>query len=140
MIKREWKETIEKDAAAERERLAARFPGKKLLGVFGFLSPYKGIETAIHAMRYLPDEWHLLVYGLVHPSTIVPQARVSSYLASLLKMLEAKPGQLHRRVSFMGNVDDHRFLCTMRACDLVVFPYLEVGQSASGPASQAIEL
>jgi hypothetical protein len=28
----------------------------------------------------------------------------------------------------------------MRACDLVVFPYLEVGQSASGPASQAIEL
>ncbi|MBV9329965.1 MAG: hypothetical protein JOZ55_00265 [Alphaproteobacteria bacterium] len=28
----------------------------------------------------------------------------------------------------------------MAACDTVVFPYLEVGQSASGPIAQAVEL
>ena len=40
----------------------------------------------------------------------------------------------------MGALDDSEFLTGMAVCDAVVFPYLEVGQSASGPISQALEL
>ena len=40
----------------------------------------------------------------------------------------------------MGALDDREFLTGMAVCDAVVFPYLEVGQSASGPISQALEL
>lgn len=43
----------------------------KLIGVFGFLSPYKGFETAIRAMRHLPPDHHLLIFGGVHPNGIV---------------------------------------------------------------------
>lgn len=40
----------------------------------------------------------------------------------------------------MGTPEDDDFLAGMAICDAVVFPYLEVGQSASGPISQALEL
>jgi len=40
----------------------------------------------------------------------------------------------------MGALDDADFLAGMAICDVVVLPYLEVGQSASGPISQAVEL
>jgi glycosyltransferase involved in cell wall biosynthesis len=38
----------------------------KLIGVFGFLSRYKGFETAIRAMRHLPSDHHLLIFCGVH--------------------------------------------------------------------------
>lgn len=40
----------------------------------------------------------------------------------------------------MGALDDDDFLAGMAICDVVVFPYLEVGQSSSGPISLAVEL
>jgi hypothetical protein len=40
----------------------------------------------------------------------------------------------------MGALDESDFLSGMTICDAVVFPYLEVGQSSSGPISQALEL
>jgi hypothetical protein len=40
----------------------------------------------------------------------------------------------------MGALDEEDFLSGMAVCDAVVFPYLEVGQSSSGPISQALEL
>lgn len=50
------------------------------------------------------------------------------------------PRDLSGRVHFMGAVDDVDFLAGMAICDVVVLPYLEVGQSSSGPISQAVEL
>src|SRR2546430_6181165 len=40
----------------------------------------------------------------------------------------------------MGALGEDDFLGGMAICDAVVFPYLEVGQSSSGPISQALEL
>ena len=40
----------------------------------------------------------------------------------------------------MGAPEDADFLSGMAICDTIVFPYLEVGQSASGPISLALEL
>jgi hypothetical protein len=40
----------------------------------------------------------------------------------------------------MGALAERDFLAGMAICDAVVLPYLEVGQSSSGPISQALEL
>src|SRR4051794_29632235 len=50
------------------------------------------------------------------------------------------PKDLSDRIHFMGAQAESDFLSGMTICDAVVFPYLEVGQSASGPISQALEL
>ncbi len=59
---------------------------------------------------------------------------------NLSELLGAHPRDLSGRIHFMGALDDREFLTGMAVCDAVVFPYLEVGQSASGPISQAAEL
>ena len=50
------------------------------------------------------------------------------------------PKDLSDRIHFLGPQSDVDFLAGMAICDAVVFPYLEVGQSSSGPITQALEL
>jgi glycosyltransferase involved in cell wall biosynthesis len=141
-----------------------------LIGVFGFLNTYKGFETAVRALHHLPANHHLLIFGGTHPNEIRTDAGIHPYIASLLKtakvdttlydqlngtvsagmtldierhladLFGAHPRDLSDRLHFMGAPDDADFLAGMAMCDLVVFPYLEVGQSSSGPISQAVEL
>lgn len=141
-----------------------------LVGVFGFLNDYKGFGTAIRALHYLPDNHHLLVFGGIHPNEIAPRQAIHPYLSSLFEaaymdtslyqqmggegmpgitlaadrclaeLLGAHPRDLSDRIHFMGAPGDREFLAGMAACDAVVLPYLEVGQSASGPISQAVEM
>ena len=58
----------------------------------------------------------------------------------LPELLGRHPKDLSDRIHFMGTQADFEFLAGMAVCDTVVFPYLEVGQSSSGPISQALEL
>lgn len=58
----------------------------------------------------------------------------------LRQLLGSHPRDLSDRIHFMGALDESDFLAGMAICDAVVFPYLEVGQSSSGPISQALEL
>jgi glycosyltransferase involved in cell wall biosynthesis len=58
----------------------------------------------------------------------------------LPELLGRHPKNLSERIHFMGAQADSEFLAGMAVCDTVVFPYLEVGQSSSGPISQALEL
>jgi glycosyltransferase involved in cell wall biosynthesis len=58
----------------------------------------------------------------------------------LRELLGTHPRDLSARIHFMGALDESDFLSGMTICDAVVFPYLEVGQSSSGPISQALEL
>jgi hypothetical protein len=100
-----------------------------------------------------------LIFGGIHPNEIAPHQAIHPYLMSLLDdaHVDARPGNgdnprgfagrptanprdLSTRVHFMGTPEDDDFLAGMAICDAVVFPYLEVGQSASGPISQALEL
>jgi len=55
-------------------------------------------------------------------------------------LLGTHPRDLSARIHFMGALGDAEFLSGMAICESVVFPYLEVGQSSSGPISQALEL
>jgi glycosyltransferase involved in cell wall biosynthesis len=47
---------------------------------------------------------------------------------------------LLKRVHFAGAVDNRTFAELMVACDAILLPYEEVGQTSSGPASQALDL
>lgn len=58
----------------------------------------------------------------------------------LRELLGRHPQDLSSRIHFMGALAEAEFLGGMAICDAVVFPYLEVGQSSSGPISQALEL
>jgi glycosyltransferase involved in cell wall biosynthesis len=60
--------------------------------------------------------------------------------SSMRDLLIEHPKDLSDRIHFMGAQSDADFLGGMAICDAVVFPYLEVGQSSSGPISQALEL
>jgi glycosyltransferase involved in cell wall biosynthesis len=141
-----------------------------LIGVFGFLNDYKGFSTAVRALHHLPAKYHLLIFGGTHPNEIPARQPIHAYLASLIEEAYADPrpqgkelgvpgfaanatvrGQaselmgsyspdLSGRIHFLGTLDDADFLAGMTICDVVVFPYLEVGQSSSGPISIAVEL
>ncbi len=145
-------------------------PDAKLVGIFGFLNDYKGFGTVIRALHHLSEDHHLLIFGGVHPNEIPSRATIHPYVASLLtdarvdttlydqmrdiagvglnldierhllELFGKHPRDLSERVHFMGALDDADFLAGMAICDVVVLPYLEVGQSASGPISQAVEL
>ena len=138
-----------------------------VLGCFGFLSRYKGFDTAIKALHMLPENFHLAIFGGTHPNSLVEQASVDRYVKQLLKLINPQltmldatgkkgtslvlsgsdvkelSGLRHRmnitnRVHFMGSLADADFPVAMAACDTIVLPYLEVGQSSSGPLNWAI--
>jgi glycosyltransferase involved in cell wall biosynthesis len=144
-----WRERLAHDTPPARQELQRRFPNKRtFIGVFGFLAEYKGIVTALRAMKYLDDSCQLLVYGGVHPGQIKQRQSIDPYLQALLGELETKPAgwserkpaPLLSKVAFLGAPDDYNFAVAIDAVDLCVFPYLEAGGSGSGPVSHAIEL
>ena len=73
----------------------SRDEGCKAIGVFGFLSPYKGFETAIRAMRYLPSNYHLVIFGGVHPNDISLR-KMQPYVADLMREIAADHTLLDR--------------------------------------------
>jgi glycosyltransferase involved in cell wall biosynthesis len=171
----------EADAGVVRESASRRkfaildeLPGDaKLIGVFGFLGRYKGFDTVVRALHHLPKEYHLLIFGGVHPNEIRPHQAIDPVVSSLFEagyvdtsiaervwtkpgtgapavsiavegaardLLIDHPKDLSERIHFLGAGPDADFLAGMAICDAVVFPYLEVGQSSSGPISQSLEL
>ena len=145
----------------------------KLIGVFGFLGRYKGFDTVVRALHHLPKDYHLLIFGGVHPNEIKLHQPIDPVVSSLFDagyvdtsvaeriregsgttapavsvavdgsmrdLLIEHPKDLSERIHFLGAQSDADFLSGMAVCDAVVFPYLEVGQSSSGPISQALEL
>lgn len=207
LVHANWPERLHQDAARARSDLEELFPGReKFIGVFGFLSEYKGFLTALRAMKLLEPEYQLLIYGGVHPETVKEREPVNSYVRKLMLEIEADgmsanpsdedgPGAvqskrvkrptdqirnpnestevpvgvssekpitddiyagrrpralggnkanlgntLMEKVSFLGAPDDYEFALAINAVDICLFPYLEVGQSGSGPVSIAVEL
>src|SRR5215472_141251 len=145
----------------------------KLIGVFGFLGRYKGFDTVVRALHHLPKDYHLLIFGGVHPNEIKLHQPIDPVVSSLFEagyvdtsvaeriradaaasapavsvavdgsmrdLLIEHPKDLSDRIHFLGPQSDADFLSGMAICDSVVFPYLEVGQSSSGPITQALEL
>jgi glycosyltransferase involved in cell wall biosynthesis len=161
---------VREAAVRDRFPILATLPADaKLIGSFGFLSPYKGFETALRALHYLPDDHHLLIFGGIHPQAIKREQALDPYIQTLFDeshigqtildtvsakgtpltlnldaaskdLLSRHPEDLHRRVHFLGVHNDENFMRAMALCDVVVLPYLEVGQSSSGPIAMALEM
>jgi glycosyltransferase involved in cell wall biosynthesis len=126
----------------------------KIIGVFGFLNEYKGIHTAIKALGILPAQYHLAIFGGLHPGEIrkSTDADMHPYLGRLLgethvdematdpKHQGRSPRDLSPRIHFMGVLDDDALTAAMAVVDIVVLPYKEVGQASSGPMSLANEM
>ncbi|MEX3693369.1 hypothetical protein AB3X91_19080 [Paraburkholderia sp. BR14263] len=169
------REALDYEANAQR----SEFPLLKrcsddvvLLGCFGFTGSYKGIDTALRALHLLPENYHLAIFGGVHPESIQRGVPLDPYLAELVNIvspgrnwledMQADTGRaiqinasvpellelaatphgrdISRRTHFMGPISDDEFPRAMAVCDAVLLPYLEVGQSASGPMSMAVNL
>lgn len=147
-IRKGWEERLATAASIVRQELELQYgEGRRFVGFFGFLSEYKGITTLVEAMRYLPDNFILLLFGGVHPNTIRQGDPVDPYLQRIMEAVDPtpKPDRSSRkslvdRVRFLGTLDDFEFAASMMACDVNVLPYLEVGQSASLPVALSIEL
>jgi glycosyltransferase involved in cell wall biosynthesis len=146
-------------------------PGDKVVGLFGYISNYKGFETAISALALLPDQFKLAIFGSQHPQTVRRNEDLNPYVGSLLELMrdldEARFNEAEKlatidwvtrysqtgsaclsadvrkrtsdRVRFIGSLSDDKFLLALRFCDVVVLPYVEVGQSMSGVAILAME-
>lgn len=165
---------VRRNAVREKFAVLDAVPKEtKLIGVFGFLGRYKGFDTVVRALHHLPEDYHLLIFGGVHPNEIKPHQPIDPVVSSLFDagyvdtsvaeriransgtavpavsvavdgsmrdLLIEHPKDLSGRIHFLGAQSDADFLAGMVICDAVVFPYLEVGQSSSGPISQALEL
>ena len=118
--------------------LGSPLANKKIIGVFGFLHYAKGIETAISAMTHLPDEYHLIIVGGLHPESICKFKISQPYITKLISTVEDK--KISDRVHFIGTMSNEKFNIIMSLCDVITLPYAEVGQSSSGPVSIALDL
>ena len=114
-----------------------------LLGVFGYISKYKGHETAIEALRFLPTNYKLLVVGRQHPQTIREHQDIDAFLAKILYRIQEislENGAFKDRIIFINELPDSEFNSLASSVDFAWLPYLEVGQDGSGIASILFEL
>ncbi len=110
---------------------------KVYIGIFGFINKYKGHETAIKALDFLPGKYELLIFGAQHPHTIKIEESINQYIKELLKLITDK--KLTFRVKFFGSLTDEEFLKALLSCDFNVLPYLEVNQGGSAIAALSLE-
>jgi glycosyltransferase involved in cell wall biosynthesis len=109
-----------------------------LVGVFGYLSAYKGHLTAIEAMRYLPSHYKLVIAGRQHPQTIKQHMSIDPYLKSMIhriEEIEKDQKGFSERIIFCNEIEEPEFTNLVASVDFAWLPYLEVGQDGSGIAS-----
>jgi glycosyltransferase involved in cell wall biosynthesis len=110
-----------------------------LIGMFGYISSYKGHVDALKALALLPENHKLLIFGRQHPQTLKANGHVDGYL-DLLQGLVRKNKALRGRVYFMGELNDSDFLDVVSSVDISWLPYYENGQDGSGIASICLDL
>lgn len=114
-----------------------------LIGIFGYVSKYKGHETALEALKQLPSNYKLVIAGRQHPQSIREHTEVDSFIEGLLTKI-ADYSKIEKnfstRIIFVNELE-HREFCDLAASvDYAWLPYLEVGQDGSGIASILLEL
>jgi glycosyltransferase involved in cell wall biosynthesis len=148
---KEIRANVSHDLFKERYRLNET---DKVLTVYGFVSEYKGHLTAINAIRLLPESYKLFIVGSQHPQSIERHKESNKYFEKLYAALEGKSISTDKdfslaelkeidvsgRVEFLGFVSDDEMLDLMVHSDVCLYPYLETGQSGSGPASLCLEV
>ena len=131
-----------------------------VLGMFGYISAYKGHLDALNALKVLPDNYKLLIFGRQHPQTLKANGVVDEYLEMLqteIKQHDKKLSNqnlrnskyskkelppltlLRDRVFFLGELEDDDFMSVAGTVDIAWLPYYENGQDGSGIASICLD-
>jgi glycosyltransferase involved in cell wall biosynthesis len=114
-------------------------PDDILIGLFGYISQYKGHEDALKALERLPNHFKILIAGRQHPQTIKQDGKADAYLERLVKYID-KSTNLKGRVLFLGEFSDEDFVSLASNVDVTWLPYYENGQDGSGIASICLDV
>lgn len=109
-----------------------------LLGMFGYISAYKGHVDALLALKNLPENYNLLIFGRQHPQSISSKGEVDKYIKKLISVLQDNP-DIKDRVFFIGELNDQEFIDVAGNIDVAWLPYYENGQDGSGIASICLD-
>lgn len=126
---------------AERVDLAPRSVqsfasgGVPLLGAYGFFLPHKGFDRLIRALPALRARWSGLRLRLV---TAEHEDPLSAEEIERCKQLARTVGVADTIEWFNDYLPNQRSLELLNECDLVVLPYQDTTESASGAARVAI--
>lgn len=114
------------------------YPGKKVLGTFGFLGRSKGIETVINALPDLvkkhPDVIYVVV-GQTHPNV---KKHCGEEYREYLKDLAESNGVAKNVVFEDGFFEEEDLKSFLMGLDLYITPYLNEAQITSGTISYAV--
>jgi len=107
--------------------------GDIIYSTVGFMHKHKGIEDAVKALKFLPDNYKLAIIGGMQP--ISDEKNIYNKISDLIDVLNLKD-----RVYITGYVeDDDRLNALIRETDISVYPYDNTyyGQVSSGALNLA---
>lgn len=108
-----------------------------IIGIFGYVSQYKGHEDAVRALKFLPQNYHLFIFGRQHPASIRKDGGVDPFIEHLVNVAVVE--KVADRAHFMGEYPPDVFMGLIAAVDVAWLPYREVGQDGSGIAAQCFD-
>lgn len=91
--------------AGEREQFIKRYgfdASDKIIGLFGFVSEYKGFDTVLKALKYLPPNYKVAFFGRQHPMSIVDNMPVDPYISRLISEIESKSVDLKSQLAILS--------------------------------------
>lgn len=92
-------------------------PSKKYLLFFGFIRDYKGLDVLINALRYLPQDVHLIIAGEVYGTFDKYQEQINSLSLS---------GRIHPFLDYIADDEVTNYFSIAEVC---VLPYKSATQS-----------
>lgn len=123
---------------SDKYKEALGFRGRLVISTFGMLSPDKGIEYGIRALKSLVNQFPNLLYlviGATHP--VVRRRKGESYRNSLMKAVEELG--LKNNVKFYNKyLHLEEIINYLKATDIYLYPLLNPKQSVSGTLSYAL--
>lgn len=108
---------------AVRAEHAWQAPRKKVIGIFGYITPAKGHLIALDALAQLPDDYVLLIGGGLR------READHTALDALNRRIEER--HLQSRVSVTGYLQEADIPRHIDACDVLVYPATHVDSSYS---------
>ncbi len=110
-------------AQIETLRRRLKLENARVMAIFGFLSPDKGYELALEALKELPAAVHLLIAGGVRVESEAP------YLKALEEEIKAR--SLQGRVTITGYLETRDLPEYFALADLVLVPHTAANGSYS---------